>query len=78
MAERSAVIGIGQMKYARSRADVPLARPLREAALRALKDAALGWKDIYVIVIREGARRAEGVGDAGAVAARRRPAPPAS
>ena len=61
MGERSAVIGIGQTKYARRRADVSLEGLVREAALRALEDAALGWKDIDAIVIGKAPDALEGV-----------------
>jgi acetyl-CoA C-acetyltransferase len=46
VAERCAVVGIGQTKYARRRGDVSLDGLVREAALRALEDAELGWKDL--------------------------------
>ena len=44
MAERCAVVGIGQTKYARRRGDVSLEGLVREAALRALEDAALALR----------------------------------
>jgi acetyl-CoA C-acetyltransferase len=51
MAERCGVVGIGQTKYAAKRIDVSMPGLLREAALRALEDAELGWKDIDALVI---------------------------
>ena len=50
-AERCGVVGIGQTKYAAKRIDVSMPGLLREAALRALEDAELGWKDIDALVI---------------------------
>jgi acetyl-CoA C-acetyltransferase len=61
MAERCAVVGIGQTQYARRRADVSLEGLVREAALRALEDAALGWKDLDAIVIGKAPDALEGV-----------------
>jgi len=61
MAERCAVIGIGQTKYARRRADVSIDGLVREAALRALEDAGLGWRDIDAIVIGKAPDALEGV-----------------
>jgi acetyl-CoA C-acetyltransferase len=51
MAERCGVVGIGQTKYAAKRIDVSMPGLLREAALRALEDAELGWKDVDAVVI---------------------------
>ena len=51
MAEHAAVIGIGQTKYDAKRIDVSQFGLIREAAIRALKDAELGWKDIDAVVI---------------------------
>jgi acetyl-CoA C-acetyltransferase len=50
MAERSAVIGIGQTKHAARRGDLSMPGLLREAALRALADADLGFEDIDAVV----------------------------
>jgi len=61
MAERCAVVGIGQTKYARRRSDVSLEGLVREAALRALEDAHLGWKDLDAIVIGKAPDALEGV-----------------
>ena len=61
MAERCAVIGIGQTKYARRRGDLSLDGLVREAALRALEDADLEWKDLDAIVIGKAPDALEGV-----------------
>jgi acetyl-CoA C-acetyltransferase len=61
MAERCAVVGIGQTKYARRRSDVSLEGLVREAALRALEDAEVGWKDLDAIVIGKAPDALEGV-----------------
>ena len=61
MAERCAVIGIGQTKYARRRGDLSLDGLVREAALRALEDAELDWKDLDAIVIGKAPDALEGV-----------------
>jgi acetyl-CoA C-acetyltransferase len=51
VAERCAVIGIGQTKMAKSRDDLSLAGLVREAAARALDDAELSWRDIDAVVV---------------------------
>ena len=51
MAERCGVVGIGQTKYAAKRIDVSMPGLVREAALRALEDAELTWKDIDAVVV---------------------------
>ena len=51
MAERCAVVGIGQTKLAKVRDDVSLAGMCREAAIRALEDAEMTWADIEAVVI---------------------------
>ncbi len=61
MGERSAVIGIGQTKYDAKRVDVSIYGLIREAALRALEDADLGWKDIDAVVIGKAPDMFEGV-----------------
>ena len=48
--ERCAIIGIGQTKYAAKRKDLSIPGLLREAALRALEDADLTFKDIDAVV----------------------------
>ena len=60
-AERCAVVGIGQTKHARCRDDVSLAGLLREAAVRALEDAEMTWKDIEAVVIGSAPDLLEGV-----------------
>ena len=59
--EHCAVIGIGQTKHAAKRKDVSIPGLLREAALRALEDADLTWKDIDAIVLGTAPDMFEGV-----------------
>ncbi|MFT7623819.1 MAG: acetyl-CoA C-acetyltransferase, partial [Myxococcota bacterium] len=61
MAERCAVIGVGQTKYAARRGDVSIAGLLREAAKRALEDAGLTWADIDAVVVGKAPDILEGV-----------------
>ena len=61
MAERSAVIGIGQTKADARRTDVSQVGLVREAAKRALEDAELTWRDIDAIVIGKAPDMFEGV-----------------
>jgi acetyl-CoA C-acetyltransferase len=61
MAERCAVIGVGQTKHDTKRIDVSQVGLVREAAQRALDDAELGWKDIDAIVIGKAPDMFEGV-----------------
>jgi acetyl-CoA C-acetyltransferase len=58
---RCAVIGIGQTQHKAKRADVSIAGLVREAALRALEDAELTWKDIDAVVIGKAPDMFEGV-----------------
>ena len=60
MAERCAVVGIGQTKYARC---LPLSMDglVREAALRALEDAGLAFADMDAVVIGKAPDHLEGV-----------------
>ncbi|MEB2286271.1 MAG: acetyl-CoA acetyltransferase [Polyangiaceae bacterium UTPRO1] len=51
MAERCAVIGVGQTKHDVKRTDVSLPGLLREAVDRAFADAGVGWRDIDAVVI---------------------------
>ena len=60
MAERCAIIGTGQTKYARC-LRVSLDGLVREAALRALADAELGFADIDAVVIGKAPDMFEGV-----------------
>ena len=61
MAERCAVIGIGQTKHASARKDLSIAGLVREAAVRALDDAQLSWADIDAVVIGKAPDMFEGV-----------------
>ena len=51
MAERCAVIGVGQTHHKAKREDVSIAGLVREAAVMALADADLTWTDIDAVVI---------------------------
>ena len=51
MAERCAVIGVGQTHHKAKREDVSIAGLVREAAKAALADADLTWSDIDAVVI---------------------------
>ena len=51
MAERCAVVGIGQTKHDTMRIDVSLPGLLREAVGRAFEDAGVTWRDIEAVVI---------------------------
>ena len=61
MAERCAVVGIGQTKHAKVRDDVSMAGLLREASQRALDDAEMTWRDIDAVVIGTAPDPFEGV-----------------
>lgn len=61
MAELAAVVGVGQTKYQTKRGDVSIAGLVREAAIRALQDAGLGWDDIDAVVIGKAPDMFEGV-----------------
>jgi len=61
MAERCAVIGIGQTKHDVKRTDVSMVGLVREAAERALADAELDWKDIDAVVLGKAPDMFEGV-----------------
>ena len=61
MSERVAVIGVGQTHHKAKRDDVSIAGLVREAALRALDDAGLGWYDIDAVVIGKAPDMFEGV-----------------
>jgi acetyl-CoA C-acetyltransferase len=61
MAERCAVIGIGQTKHKAKRGDVSIAGLVREAALRALEDANLTWRDVEAVVVGKAPDMFEGV-----------------
>ncbi|MCB9586653.1 MAG: thiolase domain-containing protein [Polyangiaceae bacterium] len=59
--ERCAIIGIGQTKYAAKRKDLSIPGLLREAALRALEDADLTFKDIDAVVVGTAPDMFEGI-----------------
>src|SRR5262249_57173023 len=61
MEKTCAVIGIGQTKHASKRDDVSIAGLVREAALRALEDAGLGFRDIDAVVLGKAPDMFEGV-----------------
>jgi len=61
VAHPCAVIGVGQTNHAAKRDDLSIAGVVREAALRALADAALTWGDIDAIVIGKAPDMFEGV-----------------
>ncbi len=61
MAERAAVIGIGQTVAKSKRDDVSIAGLVREAALAALEDAGLGFDDIDAVVLGKAPDMFEGV-----------------
>ena len=61
MAERCAVIGIGQTRHQAKHADLDLAGLVRQAAERALEDAELTWKDIDAVVVGKAPDMFEGV-----------------
>jgi acetyl-CoA C-acetyltransferase len=57
----TAIVGVGQTKYASTRGDVSMPGLVREAALRALEDAQLDWADIDAVVIGKAPDMFEGV-----------------
>ncbi len=61
MAERCAVIGVGQTKLDAKRIDVSQVGLVREAALRALEDAGIGFEDVDAVVIGKAPDLFEGV-----------------
>jgi acetyl-CoA C-acetyltransferase len=60
-AQRVAVIGTGQTKYAAKRQDVSMAGLLREAAVEALEDAGMDWGDIDAVVVGKAPDMFEGL-----------------
>ncbi|MEY9872434.1 acetyl-CoA C-acetyltransferase [Streptacidiphilus sp. MAP12-33] len=56
-----AVVGVGQTKHVAARQDVSIAGLVREAAVRALEDAELGWADVDAVVIGKAPDFFEGV-----------------
>jgi acetyl-CoA C-acetyltransferase len=61
VAERCAVVGIGQTKHDSARHDVSMAGLVREAAIRALEDAEMGWSDVDAVVLGKAPDMFEGV-----------------
>ena len=61
MAERCAIVGIGQTHHTAVREDVSMSGLIREAALRALADAELTFADIDAVVIGTAPDAFEGV-----------------
>src|SRR5438067_1072417 len=61
MAERVAITGVGQTKHDAKRPDVSIAGLCREAAIRALEDANVGWNDVDAVVIGKAPDKFEGV-----------------
>jgi acetyl-CoA C-acetyltransferase len=61
MTNRCAVVGVGQTRHTAKRDDVSIPGLVREAALRALEDAGLGWKDIDAVVIGKAPDMFEGI-----------------
>ncbi len=61
MAERCAVVGIGQTRHKAKRKDVSMVGLVREAASRALEDAGIGWNDFEALVIGKAPDTFEGV-----------------
>ncbi len=61
MAERCAIIGIGQTKHTDKRLDVNQIGLIRESCNRALKDANMTWKDLDAVVIGRAPDTIEGV-----------------
>ncbi|HLN06943.1 MAG TPA: thiolase domain-containing protein [Acidimicrobiales bacterium] len=61
MSNSTAVIGVGQTHHVAKREDVSIAGLVREAAERALADAALDWPDIDAVVLGKAPDMFEGV-----------------
>jgi len=61
VAERCAVIGIGQTRHAAKRLDVSLPGLVREAAQEALSDANMDWSDMDAVVLGKAPDMFEGV-----------------
>jgi acetyl-CoA C-acetyltransferase len=61
MARPAAIIGVGQTKHAKARADLSMPGLCREAAGRALADAGLDWRDIDAVVIGKAPDAFEGI-----------------
>ncbi len=61
MSQPAAIIGVGQTKHAKARADLSMTGLCREAATRALEDAGVTWADIDAVVIGKAPDAFEGV-----------------
>ena len=61
MAERCAIVGVGQTHHSAKRIDVSQVGLIREAAERALEDAGCRWQDIDAVVIGKAPDMFEGV-----------------
>ncbi|HMV72605.1 MAG TPA: hypothetical protein PKC08_10550, partial [Pseudomonadales bacterium] len=61
MANRAAVVGVGQTKHKSKHKDVSIAGLVRQAAERALADAGCEWKDIDALVLGKAPDMFEGV-----------------
>src|SRR5215831_11650189 len=61
MAERCAVVGVGQTHHKKRRDDVSIPGLVREAALRALDDAEMSFADIDALVIGKAPDAFEGI-----------------
>jgi acetyl-CoA C-acetyltransferase len=61
MAQPCAVVGVGQTQHDSKRIDVSQFGLVREAAIRALEDAELTWKDVDAVVIGKAPDLFEGV-----------------
>ena len=61
MSRPAAIIGVGQTKHAKARADLSIPGLCREAAGRALDDAGLEWADIEAVVIGKAPDAFEGI-----------------
>ena len=61
MSRPAAIIGVGQTKHAKARADLSIPGLCREAAGRALEDAGLDWPDVEAVVIGKAPDAFEGI-----------------
>jgi acetyl-CoA C-acetyltransferase len=61
MSRPAAIIGVGQTKHAKARADLSIPGLCREAAGRALEDAGLDWADVEAVVIGKAPDAFEGI-----------------
>jgi acetyl-CoA C-acetyltransferase len=61
MGRHCAVVGMGQTRHAAKRGDLSMVGLVREAALAALEDAGLDWKDVEALVIGKAPDMFEGV-----------------